>query len=48
MSNRILVVAEHDGSHLNPSTAKCITCAAGVPDAEITVAVCAADAGAAA
>ncbi len=46
MSNRILIVAEHDGSRLNPSTAKCVTCAAAIPDGEITVAVCAADAGA--
>ena len=46
MSIRILVVAEHDGARLNPSTAKCVTCAAGIPDGEITVAVCAADAGA--
>ena len=44
MSVRILIVAEHDGAHLNPSTAKCVTCAAGIPDAEITVAVCAAQA----
>ncbi len=46
MSNRILIVAEHDGTHLNASTAKCVTCAMGIPDAEITVAVCAADANA--
>jgi electron transfer flavoprotein alpha subunit len=46
MSNRILIVAEHDGAHLNQSTAKCVTCAAAIPDAEITVAVCAANAGA--
>ncbi|MFZ0550786.1 MAG: electron transfer flavoprotein subunit alpha/FixB family protein, partial [Steroidobacteraceae bacterium] len=46
MSNRILIVAEHDGARLNPSTAKCVTCASGIPDAEITVAVCAADASA--
>ncbi|HEX5368762.1 MAG TPA: electron transfer flavoprotein subunit alpha/FixB family protein [Dehalococcoidia bacterium] len=45
MSHRILIVAEHDGAHLNPSTAKCVTCAAGIPDAQITVAVCAAEAG---
>ena len=32
MSNRILIVAEHDGAHLNPSTAKCVTCAAAIPD----------------
>jgi electron transfer flavoprotein alpha subunit len=46
MSSLILVVAEHDGARLNPSTAKCVTCAVGIPDAEVTVAVCAADAGA--
>lgn len=46
MSNRILIVAEHDGTHLSPSTAKCVACATTIPDAEITVAVCAADAGA--
>ncbi|MHB8816071.1 MAG: electron transfer flavoprotein subunit alpha/FixB family protein [Steroidobacteraceae bacterium] len=46
MSSRILIVAEHDGARLNPSTAKCVTCATGVPDGEITVAVCAAEAGA--
>ena len=45
-SSRILIVAEHDGARLNPSTAKCVTCATGVPDGEITVAVCAAEAGA--
>jgi electron transfer flavoprotein alpha subunit len=44
--SRILIIAEHDGARLNPSTAKCVTCAAAIPDAEITVAVCAADAGA--
>ena len=44
--NRILIVAEHDGVRLNPSTAKCVTCAAAIPDAEITVAVCAAEASA--
>ncbi len=46
MSIHILIIAEHDGTHLNPSTAKCVTCAAGIPDAEITIAVCAADASA--
>src|SRR5579863_6132674 len=46
MSSRILIVAEHDGARLNPSTAKCVTCAAGIPNAEITIAVCAADASA--
>ena len=37
--SKILVVAEHDGSSLNPSTAKCLSCAAEIPDAEIHVAV---------
>ena len=46
MSHRILIVAEHDGARLNPSTAKCVTCAAGIPEAQITIAVCAADASA--
>ncbi len=36
---KILVIAEHDGSSLNPSTAKCVACAAEIPDAEIDVAV---------
>jgi electron transfer flavoprotein alpha subunit len=40
------VIAEHDGAKLNPSTAKSVTCAASIPGAEVTVAVCAADAGA--
>lgn len=37
--SKILVVAEHDGSTLNASTAKCVACAAQIPDAEIDVAV---------
>jgi electron transfer flavoprotein alpha subunit len=40
---RVLIVAEHDGTRLNPSTARCVSCARGIPDAEISVAVCAAD-----
>ena len=40
--NRIMIVAEHAGGTLNTSTAKCVTCARGIPDAEITVAVLAA------
>jgi electron transfer flavoprotein alpha subunit len=43
--NRILVVAEHAGGKLNASTAKCVSCATAIPDAEITVAVFAADGG---
>ena len=44
--NRILIVAEHDGSALNPSTAKCVSCARAIPESEITIAVCAVDASA--
>lgn len=36
---KILVIAEHDGSNINPATAKCVTCAAHIPDAEIHLAV---------
>ena len=36
---RILIVAEHDGSALNPSTAKCVSCAAAIDGAEIDVVV---------
>lgn len=43
MPNKILLIAEHDGARLNLSTAKCVTCARAIPDAEITIAVFAAD-----
>ncbi len=43
MTHKILIVAEHDGTKLNLSTAKCVTCARAIPDAEITIAVFAAD-----
>jgi electron transfer flavoprotein alpha subunit len=46
MSAKILIVAEHDGTRLNPSTARSVTCAQAIAGAEITVAVCAADAAA--
>jgi electron transfer flavoprotein alpha subunit len=46
VSARILIVAEHDGTKLNPSTAKCVSCARALADAEITVVVLAADAAA--
>ncbi len=42
MNVRVLVIAEHDGTKLNPSTAKCVTCARALPQAEIVVAVLAA------
>jgi electron transfer flavoprotein alpha subunit len=35
----ILVIAEHDGTHLNPSTAKCVACAAKIDGANIDVVV---------
>jgi electron transfer flavoprotein alpha subunit len=41
--NRILIVAEHDGARVNPAIAKCVTCARAIPDAEVTLAVFAAD-----
>ena len=46
MSSRVLIVAEHEGAKLNPSTAKCVTCAQGIPGAQITIVVCAVDAAA--
>ncbi len=41
--NRILIVAEHVGGKLNAAVAKCVSCAAAIPDAEISIAVFAAD-----
>jgi electron transfer flavoprotein alpha subunit len=41
--HKILIIGEHDGKALNPATAKCVTCAAGIPEAEITIAVFGAD-----
>jgi len=43
MAVQVLVVAEHDGKTLNASTAKCVSCAASIPGAQVAVAVCAAD-----
>ncbi len=40
--SKILIIAEHDGSAINPSTAKTIACAAEIDGAEIDVAVFAA------
>ena len=40
---KVLIIAEHDGSTLNPSTAKCVACAADIDGAEIDVAVLASD-----
>ncbi len=36
---KILIIADHDGAVLNPTTAKTIACAAEIADAEIDVAV---------
>src|SRR5580658_3603296 len=41
--SRILIIAEHDGVHLNPGTAKCVSCAAALAGAAISVAVLARD-----
>ncbi len=42
----VLIIAEHDGSTLNPSTAKSVSCASGIDGATIDVLVLASDAGA--
>ena len=44
--SKVLVIAEHNGAALNPSTAKCVACAKQVEGAEIDVAVFAASASA--
>ena len=41
--SKILLIADHDGSTLNGATAKAVACAASIPDAEIDVAIFAAD-----
>ena len=41
--NRVLIVAEHADGKLNPAVAKCVSCAASIPEAEIAVAVLAKD-----
>jgi electron transfer flavoprotein alpha subunit len=42
---KVLIIAEHDGSALNPATAKCVSCAAAIDGADIDVLVMAASAG---
>lgn len=42
--SKVLVIAEHNGAALNPSTAKCVACAKQIEGAEIDVAVFAASA----
>jgi electron transfer flavoprotein alpha subunit len=41
--SKILVIAEHDGARLNPSTSKCVTCASKIGGSTIDVLVLAAD-----
>jgi electron transfer flavoprotein alpha subunit len=41
--NKVLIVGEHDGKTLNPATAKCVTCAASIPDSDITIALLGSD-----
>jgi electron transfer flavoprotein alpha subunit len=41
--SKILIVGEHDGKSLNPATAKCLTCARSIPEAEISIALLGAD-----
>jgi len=36
---KVLIVGEHDCKTLNPATAKCVTCAKTIPDAEISIAL---------
>ena len=40
---KILIIGEHDGKSLNPATAKCVTCAKSIPDAEISIALLGSD-----
>jgi electron transfer flavoprotein alpha subunit len=41
--HKVLIVGEHDGKTLNPATAKCVTCAKSIPDAEIAIVLLGAD-----
>src|SRR5882762_12009415 len=41
--HKVLIVGEHDGKTLNPATAKCVTCASGIADSEITIVLLGAD-----
>ena len=40
---KILIIGEHDGRTVNPATAKCVTCASALPDADIGIVVFGAD-----
>ena len=41
--HKVLIVGEHDGKALNPATAKCVTCAGGIPEVDITIVLLGAD-----
>ncbi len=41
--SKVLILGEHDGKTLNPATMKCVTCAAAIAGAQITIAVFGAD-----
>ena len=41
--NRVLIVAEHADGKLNAAVAKCVACASTIPDADISIAVLAAE-----
>src|SRR5271154_7284183 len=40
---KVLIIGEHDGKTLTPATAKCVTCAKTIPDAEIAIVLLGAD-----
>jgi electron transfer flavoprotein alpha subunit len=41
--HKVLIVGEHDGKTLNPSTAKCVTCAKAIAGAELSIVLLGAD-----
>ena len=41
--NRVLIVAEHADGKLNAAVAKCVACASTIPDADVSIAVLAAE-----
>ena len=43
--SKVLIVAEHDGKTLNPSVAKCVSCARDIGGATVDIALLAADGG---
>jgi len=44
--SRILIIGEHDGSHLNQSTARCVACAAAIGAGSVDVVILGSDTGA--